>query len=251
MRLARDVPVRRVARALPKSFRPEGHELLAELDRDTWYAPFATSLRMSDLGYRNKTQARSSIGANSLAEYVAGMRAAVTTEDPRYAAIGVVVDGEYRQLNANILQIENEYYSTIRPKPSKASTFRPLVALDARASSTSRFGRSTLNCADPVGISQNELRLLEALLIHCLLADSPPISADEQREIDQPRLSTVAREGRRPGLEIATWRPATTARASAASKLLAGVRAVARAPRRGRARLRGGGRGGRGCAARA
>ena len=49
--------------------------------------------------------------------------------EPRYAAIGVVVDGDYRQLNANILQIENEYYSTIRPKPSKASKHRPLVAL--------------------------------------------------------------------------------------------------------------------------
>ena len=84
---------------------------------------------MSDLGYRNKTQGRLSIRANSLAEYLAGMRSAVTTEEPRYAAIGVVVDGEYRQLNANILQIENEYYSTIRPKPSKASKSRPLVAL--------------------------------------------------------------------------------------------------------------------------
>ena len=115
--------------ALCRSFRPDGHELLTELDSATWYAPYATSLRMSDLGYRNKTQGRLSIRANSLAEYLAGIRSAVTTEEPRYAAIGVVVDGEYRQLNANILQIENEYYSTIRPKPSKASKSRPLVAL--------------------------------------------------------------------------------------------------------------------------
>ena len=107
--------------ALCRSFRPEGHELLTELDSATWYAPYATSLRMSDLGYRNKTQGRLSIRANSLAEYLAGIRSAVTTLEPRYAAIGVVVDGEYRQLNANILQIENEYYSTIRPKPGKAS----------------------------------------------------------------------------------------------------------------------------------
>ena len=111
--------------ALCKSFKPEGHELLTELDGGSWYAPFATSLRMSDLGYRNKTQGRLAISANSLEDYVAGLRAAVTTIEPRYADIGVVVNGEYRQLNANILQIENEYYSSIRPKPSKASAAIP------------------------------------------------------------------------------------------------------------------------------
>jgi glutamate--cysteine ligase len=210
---------------LSKSFRPEGHELLTELDHDSWYAPFATSLRMSDLGYRNKSQGRLSIRANSLAEYVAGMRAAVTTEDPRYAAIGVVVDGEYRQLNANILQIENEYYSTIRPKPSKASSHRPLLALERTGVEYVEVRTLDLNCADPVGMSQNELRLLEALLIHCLLADSPPISEAEQAEIDSRDL-TVAREGRRPKLTIAyggRQRPLT----ECGAELLRGVASVA------------------------
>jgi glutamate--cysteine ligase len=186
--------------ALNRSFRPAGHELLVELDRATWYAPFATSLRMSDLGYQNKTQGRLSIRANSLAEYVAGMRSAVTTEEPSYAAIGVAVDGEYRQLNANILQIENEYYSTIRPKPSKASKHRPLAALAHDGIEYVEVRTLDLS-ADPVGMNQNELRFIEALLIYCLLADSPPISADEQAEVDARGLK-VAREGRRPGLSF-------------------------------------------------
>jgi glutamate--cysteine ligase len=185
--------------ALCRSFRPNGHELLVELDSATWYAPYATSLRMSDLGYQNKTQARFGIRANSLAEYVAGMRRAVTTQDPRYAAIGVVVDGDYRQLNANVLQIENEYYSTIRPKPTKASKHRPLVALGETGVDYVEVRTLDLNSADPVGMSQSELRFIEALLIYCLLADSPPISADEQSEIDARALK-VAREGRRPAL---------------------------------------------------
>jgi glutamate--cysteine ligase len=187
--------------ALCRSFRPDGHELLTELDAATWHAPFATSLRMSDLGYRNKTQGRLSIRANSLAEYLAGMRSAVSTEDPRYAAIGVVVDGDYRQLNANILQIENEYYSTIRPKPSKASKRRPLVALARDGVDYVEVRTLDLNSADPVGMNQGELRFIEALLIYCLLAESPPISAAEQAEIDARDL-TVAREGRRPKLAI-------------------------------------------------
>src|SRR5690606_21399644 len=90
--------------ALCKSFRPEGHPLLTELDGSTWHAPYATSLRMSDIGYRNSTQARLSISLNSLDEYVAGLAAAVSTVEPSYERIGVEVDGHYRQLNANILQ---------------------------------------------------------------------------------------------------------------------------------------------------
>jgi glutamate--cysteine ligase len=187
--------------ALCKSFRPDGHELLTELDRGTWHAPFATSLRMSDLGYRNKTQGRLAISANSLTEYVAALAAAVTTPEPRYAAIGVVVDGEWRQLNANILQIENEYYSSIRPKPSKASHHRPLGALRTTGVEYVEVRTLDLNLTDPVGINQNQLRFLEALLLYCLLADSPPIDADEQGEIDRRDLA-AAREGRRPGLAL-------------------------------------------------
>ena len=211
--------------ALCRSFRPNGHELLAELDAETWYAPYATSLRMSDLGYQNKTQGRLSIGANSLAEYVAGMKAAVTTEEPRYAAIGVAVGGEYRQLNANMLQIENEYYSTIRPKPSKASKFRPLVALAHDGVDYVEVRTLDLSNADPVGVNQNELRLIEALLVFCLLAASPPISGEEQREIDQRDL-TVAREGRRPGIELRDGGGNRPLR-ERGLELLEGVRAVA------------------------
>jgi hypothetical protein len=136
-----------------------------------------------------------------LAEYLAGMRSAVTTEEPRYAAIGVVVDGDYRQLNANILQIKNEYYSTIRPKPSKANKHRPLGALRETGVDYVEVRTLDLNSADPVGMNQSELRFIEALLIYCLLSESPPISAAEQDEIDARSLK-VAREGRRPGLKF-------------------------------------------------
>jgi glutamate--cysteine ligase len=211
--------------ALNRSFRPNGHELLSELDAATWFGPYATSLRMSDLGYQNKTQARLSIRANSLAEYLAGMRSAVTTEEPRYAAIGVVVDGDYRQLNANILQIENEYYSTIRPKPSKANKHRPLGALRETGVDYVEVRTLDLNSADPVGMNQGELRFIEALLIHCLLSESPPISAAEQDEIDARSLK-VAREGRRPGLELVDG-GRERGLSERGLELLQGVRAVA------------------------
>lgn len=186
--------------AFCKSFRPQGHELLKELDAATWYAPYATSLRMSDMGYRNSTQARLSISANSLGDYIAGLQAAVTTVDPRYAEIGVVADGEFRQLNANILQIENEYYSSVRPKPRDRNV-RPITALRNDGVEYVEVRTLDLNAADPVGVNQAQMRFLEALLLFCLLADSPPISPQEQLEIDA-RDVQVAREGRRPRLRI-------------------------------------------------
>lgn len=187
--------------ALGKSFRPGGHEMLEELDAHTWFAPYATSLRMSDLGYRNTTQARLDISLNSPREYIDGLKAAVTTADPRYEAIGLAVDGEYKQLNANILQIENEYYSPIRPKPGKDRFLRPTVALQHDGVEYVEVRTLDLSPADPAGVNEHQLRFLEALLIHCLLQDSPPVGPDEQREIDARDL-TVAREGRRPGLML-------------------------------------------------
>jgi glutamate--cysteine ligase len=193
--------------AFCKSFRPERHELLQELDRATWFGPYATSLRMSDIGYRNSTQARLSISANSLRDYVAGLTGAVTTADPRYADIGVFVDGEFRQLNVNVLQIENEYYSSVRPKP-RDRTIRAIAALRRDGVEYVEIRTLDLNALDPVGVNQAQMRVLEALLLYCLLADSPPISQEEQVEIDA-RDVQVAREGRRPGLQLSiNGRPA-------------------------------------------
>ncbi len=187
--------------ALCKSFRTQRQAVLEELDADTWYAPFGTSLRMSDIGYRNRSQAELQISVNSLDSYLAAMVAAVTTPHPRYESVGVFVDGEYRQLNSNTLQIEAEYYSSIRPKPPAGNAHRPTVAL--RDEGVAYLEVRTLDCntMDPVGVNQTQLRFVEALLIHCLLTESPAIDAAEQAEIDARDL-LVAREGRRPGLEL-------------------------------------------------
>ena len=187
--------------ALCKSFQAQRQGVLDELDADTWYAPFGTSLRMSDIGYRNRSQAELQISVNSLDDYLADMVAAVTTPHPRYDAVGVWVDGDYRQLNSNTLQIEAEYYSSIRPKPSAGSVHRPTVAL--REEGVAYLEVRTLDCnmMDPVGVNQVQLRFVEALLIHCLLTESPRIDSAERAEIDARDL-LVAREGRRPGLEL-------------------------------------------------
>jgi glutamate--cysteine ligase len=186
--------------AFCKSFRPQGHPRLEPLSRDTWYAPHSTSLRMSDMGYRNSTQARLSISVNSLDEYLGELARALTTREPRYEAIGVVVDGAYRQLNANLLQLENEYYSSIRPKPADKSP-RLIAALARSGVEYVEVRTLDLNPFAPCGVTAEQARFIEVLLVYCLLAESDPITEAEQAEIDERELR-VAWEGRKPGLRL-------------------------------------------------
>ena len=186
--------------AFCKSFRPDGHQRLESLSADTWYAPWSTSLRMSDMGYRNTTQSRLAISLNSLDDYLGELRAALTTLDPRYEAIGVEVNGEYRQLNANILQLENEYYSSVRPKPASKQP-RLITALAESGVEYVEIRTLDLNPFDSLGITGDQMCLVELLLLYCLMTDSPPVASGEQDEIDQREL-VVAWEGRRPGLEL-------------------------------------------------
>ena len=185
--------------AVSKSFFAGREADLPMLDSDTFYQPFATSLRMSDIGYRNKNQATLSVSVNSLDEYVRDLSRAISTPFPPYEKIGVKVDGEYRQLNANILQIENEYYSFIRPKRVARSGERPTKALHRAGVEYVEVRALDVSAFDPVGVNQNKLRFLEAFLALCLLRESDPIGRGEQHDLDANHL-IVAKSGREPGL---------------------------------------------------
>jgi glutamate--cysteine ligase len=187
--------------AVSKSFFAGRDSELPSLDRDTFYEPFGTSLRMSDIGYRNKNQATVSVSVNSLDEYVRDLSRAIGTPYPPYENIGVKVDGRYLQLNANILQIENEYYSYIRPKRVARSGERPTKALKRAGVEYVEVRALDVSAFDPVGVNQNKLRFLEAFLALCLLRESEPIGRNEQEALDANHLK-VARRGREPGLTL-------------------------------------------------
>jgi glutamate--cysteine ligase len=174
---------------------------LPRLSQDTSYEPYATSLRMSDLGYSNRNQAGLSVSVNSLDEYVRDLSRAISTPHEPYEKIGVKVDGEWRQLNANILQIENEYYSFIRPKRVARSGERPTKALRRAGVEYVEVRALDVSAFDPVGVNQNKMRFLEVFLALCLMKDSPPITVEEQDSLDANHL-TVARRGREPNLML-------------------------------------------------
>jgi glutamate--cysteine ligase len=187
--------------AVCKSFL-RGHDLgFQEFDTNTWYEPFATSLRMSDIGYKNKNQSHVGVSYDSLDDYIQTLTHAITTPEPEYEAIGVKVDGEYRQLNANILQIENEFYSFVRPKQPINRSERPTLALRKRGVQYAEVRALDVNAYDPLGVSVHTLHFIEALLIACLLNDSAPLYPEEQAAINHNQTVT-ARHGRDPALRL-------------------------------------------------
>ena len=199
--------------AVCASFVKGREHSLRPLSPGTLYEPYATSLRMSDLGYRNKNQAGVRISVNSLADYVRDLTRAVSTPHAEYEKIGVKVDGEYRQLNANLLQIENEYYSYIRPKRVARSGEHPSEALKRGGVEYVEFRALDVSAFDPVGVNQNKLRFLEAFAALCILKESAPIDAGVQDDLDANH-ALVAHRGREPGLalnrngkpvELRTW----------------------------------------------
>ena len=167
----------------------------------TLFLPWATSLRMSDLGYQNNAQASLTPCYNNLESYLDSLRQAVSTPYPPYQAIGTHRDGQWQQLNTNVLQIENEYYSSIRPKRVIDSGERPIQALSARG-----IQYVEVRCLDidpflPLGIDLTAARFLDAFLLYCALEDSPTLSSAECRECTTNFALTV-KEGRRPGLQL-------------------------------------------------
>ena len=187
--------------ALCKSFAGAAAAGLKPLGTDTYFEPHGTSLRMSDLGYSNQNQSKINISLNSLKEYVDDLSMAIRTPEPAYEEMGVKVDGRYRQLNANLLQIENEFYSPVRPKRVAKSGEQPTAALRRDGIEYVEIRSLDINPFDPSGINQNTMRFIEAFLIYCLVEDSPKLDEAALTQISQNHTGT-AKYGRDPDFRL-------------------------------------------------
>ncbi len=174
---------------------------LDTLSDDTLYLPYATSLRMSDLGYQNDAQSGLTPHENSLDCYVRTLMDAVNRPYPPYESLGTKRDGEWIQLSTNVLQIENEYYSTIRPKRVIRTGERPVQALCKRGVQYIEVRCLDVDPFEPIGISVETGRFMDAFLLFCALDDSPAIDEAESR-IHARNFARTVKEGRRPGLTL-------------------------------------------------
>ena len=176
------------------------HEL-QELAAGTHYGPHATSLRMGRLGYQSDAQASLCVSYNNLADYTASLYGALTQPYAPYEKIGIRQGDDYKQLNTTLLQIENEFYSTVRPKRRIKRGERPLHALRERGVEYVEVRLMDLDPFAPIGITPATCRFLDTFLLHCLLSDSPPDTPQEIGEIGRNQQK-VALRGREPGLEL-------------------------------------------------
>ncbi len=175
---------------------------LLPLTEATLHQPHATSLRMGPLGYQSNAQASLAVSYNSLDSYAASLHEALTRPYPAYEAIGVKnLGGEYNQLATTLLQIENEFYGTIRPKRVIRRGERPLHALRQRGVEYIEVRCMDLDPFVPAGIEAQTLRFMDVFLLHCLLQDSPPDTPDEIAALGRNQHRTAA-YGREPGLTL-------------------------------------------------
>ena len=196
--------------AVCSSFVAGREHPLQALNQSTMYLPHATSLRMGRLGYQSDAQASLAVSYNSLSGYVASLQQALTQPYAAYEAMGVKgPQGEYRQLQTTLLQIENEFYGTIRPKRVIFPGERPLHALRERGVEYVEVRLMDLDPFEPVGITAQTLRFLDVFLLHCLQSESPMDTPQEIAAIGRNQ-HRAAERGREPGLELEQGQGAVT-----------------------------------------
>ncbi|MCW0312061.1 Glutamate--cysteine ligase [Pantoea ananatis] len=184
----------------------QGRESALPFDTDnkgTLWLPYATSLRLSDLGYTNKSQSSLGITFNSLEGYVSALKKAIKTPSEDFVKMGTRdADGNWLQLNTNVLQIENELYAPIRPKRVTRSGEAPSDALQRGGIEYIEVRSMDINPFSPIGVDENQVRFLDLFLIWCTLADAPEMSSDEL-QCSRQNWNRVVLEGRKPDLKIA------------------------------------------------
>ena len=164
------------------------------------HLPNATSLRMGRLGYQSDAQAAINVSYNGLDGYANSLHEALTRPYPAYEQLGIRnPGGDYNQLGTSLLQIENEFYGTIRPKRTVHSGERPLHALRERGVEYVEVRLMDLDPFEPMGIAPSTMRMLDVFLLHCLLSDSPPDTPEEVAELKHNQ-HLAAERGREPGL---------------------------------------------------
>ncbi|EAT11229.1 glutamate--cysteine ligase [Bermanella marisrubri] len=183
--------------ALDKSFVDGKQHNLEALDDDTLYSPYATSLRMSDLGYQNNAQDGLFVCFNGLPTYTATLKHAMGQSVPAYEEIGIESNGQYKQLNTNLLQIENEYYSDVRPKRNSISGEKPLTSLNEYGVEYIEVRCLDLNPFEPLGVSLEQVRFMDLFLSYCLFKPSPKLSDAECQEVSRNQKQVVV-NGRHP-----------------------------------------------------
>lgn len=160
----------------------------------------ATSLRLGDLGYRNKGEDLISIDYNTVDGYADSLYAATQKKYPPYTDLALA-NTFYRQLNDSLLQVENEYYIPVRPKQITNSGEVPSRALLSRGVQYVELRALDVDPMTPLGITPQCVAFLDVFMLASLFSSSEPF-LDGELALAQENLQKVATYGLRPGLML-------------------------------------------------
>ena len=172
-----------------------------KISKGGFYGEHSTSLRMGDLGYISQIQDDLNISINSVDEYIKDLKGALTKKHDRYEEIGEFIEQERIQLNTSIIQIENEYYSTIRPKRVCPSGERPINILRSEGIEYLELRCVDLDPFSPIGIERSQIDFLDLLLLLCLIKESPSLDKEESAYLKENHRRVI-NCGRSPDLQI-------------------------------------------------
>ena len=165
------------------------------------HLPYGTALRMGDLGYNSDAQKDMKVCYNALDNYVETLSEAIQQPHPEYAGFNSGQGGDYQQLNDSLLQIENEFYSAIRPKRVAFSGETPLGALRRDGIEYIEVRCVDVSPFTPVGLDAQQIRFMDIFLLYCLLEESPDCN-DEEQALASKNIEAVVSRGREPELHL-------------------------------------------------
>jgi glutamate--cysteine ligase len=184
--------------AFDKSFGLSDSSHLQKHKNDTYIGEFATSIRLSEIGYTSDVQARLKVSFDSLEAFMKDLNWAMTNRHLDY----IDSSGDSVHLfNPNYLQNEQELYALFRPKQVMESGERLLDALEKRGTG---YIETRLLDVDPWsvgGVDPYAIGFFHIALLDSLRQASPPLTEQETKELHQSHQEVVWR-GRDPGLEI-------------------------------------------------
>jgi len=184
------------------SFIKNREHNLNKFNFEDMYLQDATSLRMSEIGYQSKAQKNLDIKYNSLSGFLKEIKKAITIPFAEFSSKGLKdSQGNYQQISDGIIQIENEYYDSIRPKRSSYNNLRPFDLLNNYGIEYLEIRGIDISPNVITGMSEHHIRFIDLFLIYCLVSPSDKIDADEKKTIDENEHKAIY-QGRNENTKI-------------------------------------------------
>ena len=178
---------------MDKSFLAGKENHFDALNATDSYLKEGESLRLSDIGYGNN-KCHFDVSFNSIEEFTKNIQFAVSTPCNIFSQIPVIENGEYNQINNHILQIENEYYASVRPKQIMQKGENFLTALNRRGIEYIELRSIDINPLCAEGIDIDSMRFIQLFLTASILTDADSLSQKEY-EHNQKNMKIVAKTG--------------------------------------------------------